>query len=57
MNVFTKFLRWLKPPADPELERDADRGRDQRETIRTSQLSSSGGSNMPPLPEITDPRR
>jgi hypothetical protein len=29
--------------------------REERETVKTSQLSSAGGSNLPPTPDVTDP--
>jgi hypothetical protein len=50
-------MRWLRPEADPEQQAEAERLRVERETVRTSQLSSSGGSNLPPTRDVTDPRR
>jgi len=57
MGVLAKILSWLRPPADPEAEAEAARLRSQVETIRTSQLSSSGASNLPPTQDVTDPGR
>lgn len=57
MGVFTKIVAWFRPATDPEQEAEAQRQRAERETIRTSQLSPSGGSNLPPTRDITEPRR
>ncbi len=57
VGILTKFMRWLRPEVDPEQQAEAERLRFERETVRTSQLSSSGASNLPPTRDITDPRR
>jgi len=56
VSVFAKLLNWFRPVTDPEHEAEAENLRAERETIRTSQLSGSGGSNLPPTRDITDPR-
>jgi len=56
MNPLQKILSWLRPADDPEAEAEAARRRTELETIKTSQLSSAGGSNLPPTPDVTDPR-
>jgi hypothetical protein len=57
MSIFAKLVRWFRPVNDPEQEAEAERLRFERETIRTSQLSPGGASNLPPTRDITDPRR
>jgi len=56
MNPLQKILSWLRPAGDPEAEAEAARRRTELETIKTSQLSSAGGSNLPPTPDVTGPR-
>ena len=56
VSLFTKLLGWFRPAADPEQQAEAERLRVERETIRTSQFSPYGGSNLPPTRDITDPR-
>jgi hypothetical protein len=57
MNLLMKILRWLRPPADPEAQAEAERIRTAQQTVKTSQLTPSGSSNLPPSLDITDPRR
>ena len=57
MSVFSKVMRWLRPPANPEAEAEAQRLRDQMETIRISNVSTWATTNMPPTPDVTDPKR
>jgi hypothetical protein len=57
MGIFTKVLSWFRPAADPEQQAEAERLRAERETVRASQRSHSGGLNLPPTRDITDPRR
>jgi hypothetical protein len=56
MGLLAKLRSWLKPTGTPEDEAEAARQREERETIRTSQLSSAGGSNLPPTRDVTDPK-
>lgn len=55
MGLLEKIRSWFRPAGEPEDEAEAARLRDERETIRTSQLSSAGGSNLPPSRDVTDP--
>jgi hypothetical protein len=56
MNLLEKIRRWFKrEPADPEAQAEADRIRENIETVRTSQFGPAGGSNLPPTPDVTDP--
>jgi hypothetical protein len=57
MSVLSKLMARLTPPADPEAEAEAQRLRDQMETVRTSNVSSWAVTNMPPTPDVTDPKR
>ena len=57
MSFLAKIRSWLRPVTDPEQEAEAARRREELETIKASQLSPSGGSNLPPTPDVTDPRR
>jgi len=56
VTIFTKILRWLRPVSNPQMEAEAERRRVERETIRSSQLPYAP-YNVPPTPDITDPRR
>ena len=55
MDTWNTIRRWLARPADPEAEAEAKRMQLKRETIKTSQLGLGGG-NMPPTPDVLDPR-
>ncbi len=55
MGLLTKIRSWLRPAGNPEDEAEAARRREELETVRTSQLGSAGGSNLPPTPDVTDP--
>lgn len=56
MDLFEKMRGWFKSePSDPETQAEANRIRDEMETVRTSQLGPAGGGNLPPTPEVTDP--
>jgi hypothetical protein len=57
VGIFTRLVGWFRTAADPEQQAEAERLRVERETIRTSQLSPGGGSNLPITRDITDPRR
>ena len=55
MDAWNTIRRWLARPADPEAEAEAKRMQQNRETIKTSQLGVGGG-NMPPTPDVLDPK-
>jgi hypothetical protein len=57
VSVLDKIKGWFKPaPVDPAAQAEAERLRDEQETVRTSQLGPSGGGNLPPTRDVTDPR-
>jgi hypothetical protein len=57
VSLLQKIRAWFRPQAvDPEAEAERERLRVERETIRTSQLSPGGGGNMPPTPDVLDPK-
>jgi len=53
MNLLEKVLSWMRGPNDPESAAEAQRLREERETVRTSQLA--GPANVPPTPNVLDP--
>lgn len=56
MGLLAKIRSWLRPAGSPAEEAETAQRREELETIRTSQLSSAGGSNLPPTPDVTDPK-
>ncbi len=54
MNPIRRFLAWLRPTPDPGAAAEAERLRQQRETVKTSQLT--GPANVPPTPDVLDPK-
>ena len=58
VNPLKKVLRWFSPTSDsdPAAQAEAERLRAEMETVRTSQLGPSGGGNLPPTRDVTDPR-
>ena len=61
MNPVEKLVSWLRGPGDPEARADAQRLRDDLDTIRISQNTGASGfgfpSNVPPTPDVLDPGR
>jgi len=56
MSLLEKMRSWFKPkPEYPEAQAEAERIRENMETVRTSQLGPAGGSNLPPTHDVTDP--
>jgi hypothetical protein len=55
-GLLTKIRSWMQRATNPEDEAETARRREELETIRTSQLSPAGGSNLPPTSDVTDPR-
>jgi hypothetical protein len=55
VGLLAKIRSWFQPAHSPEEEAEAARLREEAETVRTSQLSPSGGSNLPPSRDVTDP--
>jgi hypothetical protein len=54
MSIVKKLFGWLRPATDPETEAEREHMRNERETIRTSQLGQ--GTIVPPTSDITDPK-
>ena len=48
-------MSWVRGPTDPESPAEAQRLREERETVKTSQLG--GPANVPPTPNVLDPDR
>ena len=63
MNPVKKFFAWMRGPGDAESAAEAQRLRDERDTIRVSQNQPSGtvfgggAPNVPPTPDVLDPDR
>ena len=61
MGIITKLLRWLRGPAGPEEEAEAQRMHAERERVREEQLSRMGPHGIPGMSsgddDVTDPRR
>lgn len=59
MNPVKKLMSWLRGPSDPELRAEAQRLREDRDTIRISQntgMSQFGlPTNLPPTPDVLHP--
>jgi hypothetical protein len=59
MNPVMKLMSWLRGPSDPESRAEAQRLREDRDTIRISQNTgpSTFGfpTNVPPTPDVLDP--
>jgi hypothetical protein len=54
MSIVKKLFGWLRPATEPETEAEREHLRDERETIRTSQLGQ--GTIVPSTSDITDPK-
>jgi hypothetical protein len=52
MNPLKRLIAWFRPKHDTDWQ-EAERMRQERETIRTSQLT--GPPNIPPTPDVLDP--
>jgi hypothetical protein len=59
MNPVKKLISWLRGPSDLESVPEAQRLREDRDTIRISQnipMSQLGSpTNVPPTPDVLDP--
>jgi hypothetical protein len=59
MSPVKKLMSWLRGPSDPESVAEAQRLREDRDTIRISQntpTSQLGApTNLAPTPEVLDP--
>jgi hypothetical protein len=59
MNPFKTLMSWLRGPSDPESGAEAQRLRDERDTIRISQNTPTSQfgtpTNMAPTPDVLDP--
>ena len=60
MSILSKVKSWFRPSGSPESKAEAERIRNQRETIKVSQggayLPTGESGAMPPTPDVTDPR-
>jgi hypothetical protein len=61
MNPVKKLMSWLRGPSDPESRAEAQRLREDRDTIRISQNTPGSQfcipTNVPPTPDVLDPGR
>jgi len=59
MNPVKKLMSWLRGPSDPESVAEAQRLREDRDTIRISQNTATSQlgvpTNLPPTPDVLDP--
>jgi hypothetical protein len=59
MNPVKKLMSWLRGPSDPESGAEAQRLREDRDTIRISQnagmVQFGVPTNLPPTPDVLDP--
>jgi hypothetical protein len=58
VTFLTKLRRWVRAPADPEEEAEAQRMRADRDTARETQLTKMRGiGGLPPSTrDVDDPR-
>ena len=59
MNPVKNLMSWLRGPSDPESRAEAQRLREARDTIRSSQNTGTSAlgipTNVPPTPDVLDP--
>jgi hypothetical protein len=59
MNPVKKLMSWLRGPSDSESRAEAQRLREDRDTIRISQNTGTSAlgvpTNVPPTPDVLDP--